>query len=118
MKLMDRLNAIKFVGEMPLPLTFVLSEPGQDDVDPDDCREQVASFLIDEMAPGVEADHARQLCIYGAALFAAIDAHQVGMDYEGPQTTAAPDLMVAASFMATPEHRRARRRLGGGGETP
>jgi hypothetical protein len=77
MTLIETLNGIHLVGDAT-GLTF-FPEPEFDDVDPDWARLEVAQFIDDEFS-GLPRDDkfveaTRNLCIYGASLFAAIDSH-------------------------------------------
>lgn len=89
MTLIETLNNIHLVGGST-EITFTPHDDGEitpHDIDPDFARAEVVEFLID-MVTKIAHDHQenmhpspptcdrlKRLCIYGAALFAAIDAH-------------------------------------------
>ncbi len=80
MTLVETLNNIHFLGDGE-GITFLADCNG--DIDPDDARCEVTNFIIDDFLglPDREdigdsdCERAKQLCIYGAALFHAIDQH-------------------------------------------
>lgn len=76
MTLIETLNNIHLVGGTGL---ILCAGPDGNDIDPDWARLKVAQFIEDAFIDLQRDDElvtqARALCIYGAALFAAIDAH-------------------------------------------
>lgn len=90
MRLIDKLNNIHFVGDAA-ELTFTIDNEGND-IDPDFARAEVVDLLIDmgrkitrvhqeedNPSPPI-CERLKQLCIYGAALFEAIDAYEAYSD--------------------------------------
>lgn len=79
MKLFEALNNIHFVGDGE-GITF--SRGCNDDIEPDDARSEVTEFIIEECLARAQEGYSwddfercKQLCIYGAALFNAIDQY-------------------------------------------
>lgn len=78
MTLIETLNNIHLVGDAT-GLTFYPDADGDADVDPDWARLEVAQFIDDAFVDLQRGDNfvdqARNFCIYGAAMFDAIDNH-------------------------------------------